>query len=71
MNIKNLDELMMATILPQFDEEWEHLQYEATKYLAALFEYWLRKGMFPDKKPNVHQIVVKFKCSITVLQSYL
>ena len=27
--------------------------------------------MFPDKKPDVHQIVVKFKCSITVLQSYL
>ena len=27
--------------------------------------------MFPDKKPNVHQIAVKFKCSITVLQSYL
>ena len=27
--------------------------------------------MFPDKKPNVHQIAVKFKCSITILQSYL
>ena len=27
--------------------------------------------MFPDKKPNIHQIVVKFKCSITVWQSYL
>ena len=27
--------------------------------------------MFPDKKPNVHRIAVKFKCSITVLQSYL
>ena len=71
VNIKNLDELMMATILPKFDEEWEHLQYEAMKYLAVLFEYWLCKGMFPDKKPNVHQIAVKFKCSITVLQSYL
>ena len=71
VNIKNLDKLMTATILPKFDEEWEHPQYEATKYLAALFEYWLRKGMFPDKKPNVHQIAVKFKCSITVLQSYL
>ena len=71
VNIKNLDELMMATILLKFDEEWEHPQYEATKYLAALFEYWLCKGMFPDKKPNVHQIAVKFKCSITVLQSYL
>ena len=71
VNIKNLDELMMATILPKFDEEWEHQQYEAMKYLAVLFEYWLCKGMFPDKKPNVHQIVVKFKCSIMVLQSYL
>ena len=62
---------MTATILPKFEEEWEHLQYEATKYLAALFEYWLCKSMFPDKKPNIHQIVVKFKYSITVLQSYL
>ena len=71
VNIGSLDELMMAIILPKFDEEWEHPHYEPTKYLAALFEYWLRKGMFPDKKPNVHQIAVKFKCSITVLQSYL
>ena len=71
VNIESLDELMTATILPKFDEKWEHPHHEPTKYLAALFEYWLRKGMFPDKKPNVHQIVVKFKCSITVLQSYL
>ena len=71
VNIKNLDKLMMATILPKFDEEWEHPQYEATKYLVALFEYLLCKGMFPDKKPNVHQVAVKFKCSIMVLQSYL
>ena len=71
VNIKSLEKLMMATILPKFDEEWEHPQYEAMKYLAVLFEYWLRKGMFPDKKPNVHQIAVKFKCSIMVLQSYL
>ena len=62
---------MTATILPKFDEEWEHPQSEATKYLVVLFEYWLCKGMFPDKKLNVHQIVVKFKCSIMVLQSYL
>ena len=27
--------------------------------------------MFPDEKPNIHQIAVKFKCSIMVLQSYL
>ena len=71
VNIESLDELMTATILPKFDEECEHPHYEPTKYLAALFEYWLRKGIFPDKKPNVHQIAVKFKCSITVLQSYL
>ena len=71
VNIESLDELMTATILLKFDERWEHLHYEPTKYLAALFEYWLCKGMFPDKKPNIHQIVVKFKCSLTVLQSYL
>ena len=71
VNIESLDKLMMATILPKFDEEWEHPHYEPTKYLAVLFEYWLWKGMFPDKKPNVHQIAVKFKCSIMVLQSYL
>ena len=71
VNIRNLDELMTATILPKFDEEWEHPQYEAMKYLAALFEYWLHKGMFPDERPNVHHIAVKFKSSITVLQKYL
>ena len=27
--------------------------------------------MFPDKKLDVHQIAVKFKCGIKVLQSYL
>ena len=70
VNIGSLDKLI-ATILLKFDDEWEHLHYEPTKYLAALFEYWLHKGMFPDKKPIVHQIVVKFKCSITALQSYL
>ena len=39
VNIESLDELMMATILPKFDERWEHLHYEPTKYLAVLFEY--------------------------------
>ena len=71
VSIESIDELMMATILPKFNEEWEHPQHEPTKYLVALFEYWLCKGMFLDKKPDVHQIAVKFKCSITVLQSYL
>ena len=71
VNIESLDELMTATILPKFDERWEHPHYEPMKYLAALFEYWLCKGMFPDEKPNILQIAVKFKCSITVLQSYL
>ena len=71
VNIESLDELMTASILPKFDEKWEHSHYEPTKYLAAIFEYWLCKGMFPDKKPNIHQIAVKFKCSITVLQNYL
>ena len=71
VNIESIDKLMTATILPKFDEEWEHPQHEPMKYLAVLFEYWLCKGMFPDKKPNVHQIAVKFKCSTTVLQNYL
>ena len=71
VNIESLDKLMTATILPKFDEKWEHSHYEPTKYLAVIFEYWLHKGMFPGKKPNIHQIAVKFKCSITVLQSYL
>ena len=71
VNIESLDKLMTATILAKFYEKWEHSHYEPMKYLAAIFEYWLRKGMFPDKKPNIHQIAVKFKCSITVLQSYL
>ena len=65
VNIESL-ELMMATILPKFNEKSEHLHYEPMKYLGVLFEYWLHKGMFPDKKPNIHQIVVKFKCSIMV-----
>ena len=71
VNIESLDELMTATILLKFNERWEHPHYEPSKYLATLFEYWLCKGMFPDKKPNIHQIAVKYKCSITVLQSYL
>ena len=71
VSIKNLDDLIMATILPKFKEEWEHPQYEATKYLAALFEFWLRKGMFPERRSNVHHIAVKFKCSLKELQKYL
>ena len=69
-NIKNLDQLMEATVLPRFDEEWEQPQHEPTKYLAALFEYWLRRSMFPNEKPKIHQIVVKFRCSVLVLQGY-
>ena len=71
VNIESLDKLMMATILPKFDKRRENTHYEPTKYLEALFEYWLCKGMFPDKKPNIHQIAVKFKCSIMVWQSYI
>ena len=70
-NIKNLDQLMKATVLPRLDEKWEQPQHEPTKYLAALFEYWLRKSMFPSEKPKIHQIVVKFRCSILVLQGYI
>ena len=71
VSIKNLDDLMTATILPKFKEEWEYLQFEATKYLAAILEFWLRKGMFPERRPNVHHIAVKFRCSLTELQKYL
>ena len=62
---------MTATILPKFKEEWEDPQFEATKYLAAIFEFWLQKGMFLERKPNVHNIAVKFRCSQTELQNYL
>ena len=41
VSIKNLDDLMTATILPIFKEEWEDPQFEATKYLTAIFEFWL------------------------------
>ena len=70
-NIENLDQLMEATVLPRFDEEWEQPQHEPTKYLAALFEYWLRRSMFPSEKPKIHQIAVKFRCSVLVLQGYI
>ena len=70
-NIQNLDQLMEATVLPRFDEEWEQPQHEPTKYLAALFEYWLRRSMFPNEKLKIHQKVVKFRCSVLVLQGYI
>ena len=70
-NIENLDQLMEATVLPRFDEEWEQPQHEPTKYLAVLFEYWLRRSMFPNEKPKIHQIAVKFRCSVLVLQGYI
>ena len=71
VNIKNLDQLMEATVLPKFDEEWEQPQHEPTKYLVVLFEYWLHKSMFPSEKPKIHQIAVKFRCSVLVLQGYI
>ena len=49
VSIKNLNQLLIATVLPKFKEEWEHPQFEATKYLVAIFEFWLRKGMFPEE----------------------
>ena len=70
-NIKNLDQLMEMTMLPRFDEEWEQPQHETTKYLAVLFEYWLCRHMFPSEKPKIHQIAVKFRCSVLVLQGYI
>ena len=71
VSMKNLDQLMITIILPKFKEEWEDPQFEATKYLAVIFKFWLRKGMFPDRKPDIHSIAVKFKCSHMQLQKYL
>ena len=71
VSIKNLDDLMTATILPKFKEEWEDPKFKATKYLAAIFEFWLRKGMFPEQRLDVHHIAVKFRCSHMELQKYL
>ena len=71
VSIKNINQLMVATILPKFKEEWEDPQFEATKYLAAIFEFWLRKGMFRERKPNIHNIAVRFRYSHMQLQKYL
>ena len=37
VGIENLDQLMIATILPKFKQEWEDPQFGATKYLAVIF----------------------------------
>ena len=71
VSIKSLDNLMTVTILPKFKSEWEEPQFKATKYLAAIFEFWLQKGMFPERRPNIHHIAVKFRCSLMELQKYL
>ena len=62
---------MTATVLPKFKEEWDEPEFEATKYMVAIFEFWVRKGMFPEQKPDIHSIAVKFRCSLTQLQRYL
>ena len=36
-SIKNLDQLMAATVLPKFKEDWEDPELEPTKYMAAIF----------------------------------
>ena len=41
ITINNLDHLMTVMILPKFKKEWEDPQFEATKYLAVIFEFWL------------------------------
>ena len=65
VSIKNLDQLLAATVLLKFKEDWEDPEFEPTKYMVAIFEYWLRKGMFLEQKPNIHSITVKFRCSHT------
>ena len=62
---------MIATGLPEFNKEWESLEFKSTKYLAAIFEFWLKRSMFPKKKPNIHNIAIKFRCSQTQLQKYV
>ena len=47
VSFKNLDQLMAATVLAKFKEDWENPEFEPTKYMVAIFEYWFRKGMFP------------------------
>ena len=39
VNIKNLNQLMAATVLSKFKEEWEDPEFEATKYIAGIFEF--------------------------------
>ena len=56
VSMKNLDQLMITTILPKFKEEWEEPQFEENKYLAAIFKFWLRKAMF--QKENLTFIVL-------------
>ena len=65
MVMKSMDELMIVTILLRYKEEWEDPQFDATKYLTAIFEVSLRKSMLPGRRPNIYRIVVKFRCSHT------
>ena len=68
MVMKSMDQLMIVTILLRFKEEWEDPQFDATKYLTAIFEVSLRENMLPGKRPNIHSIGVIFRCSHTQLQ---
>ena len=71
MAMKIVDQLMITSILLRFKEDWENPQFEVTKYLTAIFEFWLRKRMFPGKRPDIHNMAVKFQCSHTQLQKYV
>ena len=67
----SIEQLMIATGLPTFNEEWNRPEHESMRYLAAIFELWMRKGMFPVKRPNIHNITIKCRCSLMELQKYV
>ena len=50
VSTQSIQQLMVVTGLPEFNQEWESPEFESTRYLVAIFEFWLRKSMFPKKK---------------------
>ena len=48
LSTQSVKQLMIATSLPEFNEDLESPEFELTNYLAAVFEFWLQKSMFPS-----------------------
>ena len=63
--VDNIEQFMITMGLPVFHDEWERPEHEPTRYLAAIFKFWIRKKMFPERKPNIHDLAVKYRCSLT------